>query len=454
MLVVHEEYDSGSDDDDSVDEENGEVAAIAIVSTPPTSLFNSQNENAIITTHKCLMAKASEVTSSPTPSSSHSNATSMDDVSSLKIKKELVSCDDFLANMKGPTKIYFETLMCELGDAHDTIKEKEELERLAADDIGSLSIELEEEQNLRVSLEEKLLGLEESHNLILSKLTKERDHALAMVKLLKKEKVEFDVGHNDLREKFEKLEEAHKALEGKFSHLTKIREQLQIQLTIEQSKVPPMQVIEVPCSSNSICDHSDIIEENNRLKADLAKGLATCIQGEKNLNDLLNNQRLFKGKEGLGFVAESSKKGDLCLVAESSKKKKNKKNKKKTKPAAAPTPHVPFDICYTEEEWEELNGKKKIEETGVSGSKVPESPVSSSTPESPLPKAGVSGPSHNNFAGKYNPHYVLLRDYYGDVYAKYVGPYDGYIEYAIWVPKILVTNKRGPIQKWGPKTKN
>jgi hypothetical protein len=40
----------------------------------------------------------------------------------------------------------------------------------------------------------------------LSKLTKERDHALAMVKLLKKEKVEFGVGHNDLREKFEKLE--------------------------------------------------------------------------------------------------------------------------------------------------------------------------------------------------------------------------------------------------------
>jgi hypothetical protein len=223
------------------------------------------------------MAKALEVTSSPTPSSSHSDSTSMDDVSSLKIKKELVFCDEFIANMKGPTKVYIETLMCQIGDAHDTIKEKEELERLATDDIGSLSIELEEEQNLRVSLEEKLLGLEESHNLNLSKLTKERDHALDMVNFLKKEKVEFDVGHNDIREKFEKLEEAHKVLESKFSSLTKIREQLQIELTIEQSKVPPMQVIKVPCSSNPICDHSDIIEENIRLKAKLAKGLATCI---------------------------------------------------------------------------------------------------------------------------------------------------------------------------------
>jgi hypothetical protein len=132
------------------------------------------------------MDKASEVTSSPTPSSSHSDSTSKDDVSSLKIKKELVSCDEFIANMKGQTKVYIETLMCQLGDAHDTIKAKEELERLAADDIGSLSIDLEEEQNLRASLEEKLLGLEESHNLNLTKLTKERDHALAMVKLLKK----------------------------------------------------------------------------------------------------------------------------------------------------------------------------------------------------------------------------------------------------------------------------
>jgi hypothetical protein len=42
-----------------------------------------------------------------------------------------------------------------------------------------------------------------------------------MVKVLKKE-VEFYVGHNDLREKFEKLEEAYKVLESKFSNLTKI----------------------------------------------------------------------------------------------------------------------------------------------------------------------------------------------------------------------------------------
>ena len=34
----------------------------------------------------------------------------------------------------------------------------------------------------------------------------------------------------------------------------------------------------------------------------------TCIQGEKNLNDLLSNQKEVVGKEGLGFAPESKKK--------------------------------------------------------------------------------------------------------------------------------------------------
>jgi hypothetical protein len=41
----------------------------------------------------------------------------------------------------------------------------------------------------------------------------------------------------------------------------------------------------------------------------------------------------------------------------------------------------------------------------------------------------------------------LFRDYYGDVYAKYVGPNDGYVAWSIWVLKTLVANKRGPIEK-------
>jgi hypothetical protein len=34
----------------------------------------------------------------------------------------------------------------------------------------------------------------------MSKLTKDRDHAPAMIKVFKKEKIEFDIGHARLRE--------------------------------------------------------------------------------------------------------------------------------------------------------------------------------------------------------------------------------------------------------------
>ena len=57
-------------------------------------------------------------------------------------------------------------------------------------------------------------------------------------------------------------------------------------------------------------------------------------------------------------------------------------------------------------------------------------------------------------AGKYNPSYVLMKSKDGYVYAKYVGiTYGDDYHYAIWVPKTLVTNKRGPIPKWVPTTK-
>jgi hypothetical protein len=52
------------------------------------------------------------------------------------------------------------------------------LEREYINDIQDLRDALEEEQELQVSLEEKLESIEESHNEIICKLTKERDLAL------------------------------------------------------------------------------------------------------------------------------------------------------------------------------------------------------------------------------------------------------------------------------------
>ena len=119
------------------------------------------------------------------------------------------------------------------------------------------------------------------------------------------------------------------------------------------------------------------------------------MQSKLSLDDLLSKKRSNNGKAGLGYVAKAKK-----------------KSKKKAKPAQE---------------------KKKVVNGG----------------DASKGKATI-----DDHAGIANPHYVLFKDYYGDVYAKYVGPYDGYIAWSIWVPKTLVAKKRGPIEKWVPKSKN
>jgi hypothetical protein len=423
MLVVQEEYLSGDDDED--EEENSEVggvASIAIVTTNPTptsSLFDSPNDN-IISHPKCLMANATAVTNPPPKSKL--NSAPLDCEDSLKVKLELVALDGFLSNLHGETKVHVEALMSQLGEMHALldVKENEIIEmqghsRDYADEICALSQELENEQQLRLSLEESHETLEETNNLAISKLVKDRDHSLALAKVLKNEKSELEVGHAKLVQDHENLQKEFNALTSKFSDLHKAHAQLQVQLTEQLLKFPQLPIVLNAPTTNSCCDHDALVEENSKLKAQLEKGLVTCIQGEKNLNDLLVNQKEHVGKEGIGFGAKA-------------KKKKNKSKKKKTLPSP-PNANIVFV-----KEGEMVKEKEK--EPIVNGD------------------ATRGTATHNDFAGKYNPSYVLCRDYYGHVYAKYVGPYDGYVEWAIWVPKILVTNKRGPIQKWVPKTKN
>jgi hypothetical protein len=88
--------------------------------------------------------------------------------------------------MQGDTKIHVEAFMYQLGASQDLLEEKEGLGREAADDIASLTQAHEEEHNLRISLEACVLNLEVSNNAIISQLTKDRDHALALVGVLKK----------------------------------------------------------------------------------------------------------------------------------------------------------------------------------------------------------------------------------------------------------------------------
>ena len=81
------------------------------------------------------------------------------------------------------------SLLNQYVETHALLEKKEEDEREYADEIAALNVALEEEHELRVSLEGKLNSSELAQDEIIPKLTKECDHARAKYKLAKKKKL-------------------------------------------------------------------------------------------------------------------------------------------------------------------------------------------------------------------------------------------------------------------------
>jgi hypothetical protein len=50
--------------------------------------------------------------------------------------------------------------------------------------------------------------------------------------------------------------------------------------------------------------------------------------------------------------------------------------------------------------------------------------------------------------------YVLMKNKYGKIIALYVGPHHKRYNTVVWVPKVLVTNVKGPKQVWVTKNKD
>ena len=269
-----------------------------------------------------------------------------------------------------------------------------------ADEISDLSNALEEERGLH-------LALEEAHNIDHAKLKKDFDYALMVSRVLNSEKAKLGVDLARLKEEFDLLDKAHKVLKGAHASLKEYRDQLQVKLTKEKATFPRMMLIDNANATNPCCEHVHLVEENAKLKEQLEKGLVSCIQGEKNLNDLLSNQKEVVAKEGIGFAP---------------KPKSKKKNDKTKRPP-------PLMQTFVRE-----------------GESAPEEKKKNNV------KKGSATPL--NKAGDFNPSYVLCRASDGHVYAKFVGSLHEYIEWSIWVPKTLVTNIKGPITKWVPKTKH
>src|SRR3954462_15771109 len=80
------------------------------------------------------------------------------------------------------------------------------------------------------------------------------------------------------------------------------------------TKMAPPTIVHIDaCATNSTLDQASIIEENLTIHAQLKKGLLTCAQGEKNLNDVLNHHKESLDKEGLGFDPSTSVTKDVTL---------------------------------------------------------------------------------------------------------------------------------------------
>src|SRR3954463_16530135 len=78
--------------------------------------------------------------------------------------------------------------------------------------------------------------------------------------------------------------------------------------------ISPPTIVDVDaCATNSTIDQASLIEENLALHAQLKKGLITCAQGEKNLNDVLSHHKESIAKEGLGFDPSTIVTKDVTL---------------------------------------------------------------------------------------------------------------------------------------------
>ena len=135
------------------------------------------------------------------------------------------------------------------------------------------------------------------------------DEDLKLSQELDASKKELEVAHANLSKDLKHLESDHNLLKKELANLRKNYDQLHAShMKTLATPSSPIIVDLNPCATNILCDQASLIEENKKLKAQLEKGLISCIQGEKNLNEVLNQQNVKSTQGGLGFNSSSIKK--------------------------------------------------------------------------------------------------------------------------------------------------
>jgi hypothetical protein len=119
-------------------------------------------------------------------------------------------------------------------------------------------------------------------------------------------------------------------------------------------------------------------------------------------------------------------------------------------------PHIKHGIGYKSGDKHNLrvnlNGKEFIKFTKGNSHQEKKQSLNNINHVSYPSNATVSYVSHMSYHD-FDASYVLIRNKFGRVVALYVGPHHKRSKTCVWVPKYLVTNKRGPKQIWLPKNK-
>jgi hypothetical protein len=91
----------------------------------------------------------------------------------------------------------------------------------------------------------------------------------------------------------------------------------------------------------------------------------------------------------------------------------------------------------------------KFSKTNVQQDKKQSTKITNNVSHSYTNTSHVSHISYHNFDASY----VLMRNKIGKVVALHIGPHHKRPKTCVWVPKVLVSNVKGPKQIWVPKNK-
>src|SRR6266511_2530657 len=195
----------------------------------------------------------------------------------------LAKLNKFMCSLKGKKLTMFRMLMEMVSKNTITIKELETLvtEEKEKYEILERNFQYEEAQNDEQCL--KIGANIDVHAKELASLKKAKDSCEELMN----DKSRLVKSHVSLSKDCELLSMSLKTKEEELTLLTKNFETLKLTYleTLDKAYSSPIINIDA-CTTNSSGDLASILEENRLLKAQLKKGLMTCAQGQKSLDEV------------------------------------------------------------------------------------------------------------------------------------------------------------------------